>query len=184
MTVSSRVPDTILPLSTGNFQPGDVVHEHASHHRYAIWWTGDGVPLEGSIESMVDAGVHDMKAYLHSDCGGDYRGSSGDLLRWTGHCTFGSIFRYHGNAHQPWSYDNHTEDVIRDYLNLRCDALFGVGKVDAGASLLRRGLWRRGLWRRCLRRRGLWRLGVMSACAWLNDFALARNATGTRCSRA
>ena len=40
---------------------------------------------------MVDAGVHDFKPYVHSDCGGDYRPKQGgDLLRWTAHCVFGT----------------------------------------------------------------------------------------------
>jgi len=54
--------------------------------------------------------------YVHSDCGGDYRPSYGGdlLLRWTEHCAFGTIFWYHGGKwHQPWSFDTHTEDVIR-----------------------------------------------------------------------
>ena len=42
-------------------------------------------------------------------CGGDYRPKEGgDLLRWTAHCAFGSILRFHGSDHRPWSYDNHT----------------------------------------------------------------------------
>jgi hypothetical protein len=62
--------------------------ESPAQHRYPVWWTGDGVPLQGSVESMVDAGVHDFKVYVHSDCGGDYRPKTGgDLLRWTAHCT-------------------------------------------------------------------------------------------------
>eukprot|EP00729_Bicosta_minor_P014065 gene14065-5516_t len=58
--------------------------ESPAQHRFPVWWTGDGVPLQGSVESMVDAGVHGFKAYVHSDCGGDYRSKEGgDLLRWT-----------------------------------------------------------------------------------------------------
>ena len=34
---------------------------------------GDNVPLEGSVESMVDSGVSGFMPYVHSDCGGDYR---------------------------------------------------------------------------------------------------------------
>ena len=40
-------------------------------------------------------------------------------MRWTAHCAFGTIHRFHGAAHQPWSYDSATEDVIRSYLNMR-----------------------------------------------------------------
>ena len=62
----------------------------------------------------------DHQPYVHSDCGGDYRPpNGGDLLRWTAHCAFGTIHRFHGSDHRPWSYDNHTEDVIRSYLNAR-----------------------------------------------------------------
>ena len=43
----------------------------------------------------------------------------GDLLRWAAHCVFGTILRFHGGEHQPWSYDTATEDVIRQYLNAR-----------------------------------------------------------------
>ena len=31
------------------------------------------LPLQASVESMVDSGVYDFKPYVHSDCGGDYR---------------------------------------------------------------------------------------------------------------
>ena len=41
-----------------------------------MWWTGDGVSLEASVEAMVDSGVYDLKPYVHSDCGGDYRGKA------------------------------------------------------------------------------------------------------------
>jgi hypothetical protein len=47
--------------------------ESPAQHRFPVWWTGDGVPLQGSVQSMVDSGVHDFKPYVHSDCGGDYR---------------------------------------------------------------------------------------------------------------
>ena len=68
---------------------------------------------------MVDAGVFGLKPYVHSDCGGDYRGFAGDLLRWTAHCAFGTIFRYHGADHRPWTYDDHTLQVIKKYLQVR-----------------------------------------------------------------
>eukprot|EP00463_Aulacantha_scolymantha_P002959 TRINITY_DN370_c0_g1_i1.p1 TRINITY_DN370_c0_g1~~TRINITY_DN370_c0_g1_i1.p1 ORF type:complete len:484 (-),score=92.11 TRINITY_DN370_c0_g1_i1:134-1471(-) len=112
-------PITLTKFAPGDQRPGQVQHEHPAHHRYPVWWTGDGVNLQASVESMVENGVYDFKPYVHSDCGGDYRGSAGDLIRWTAHCVFGSILRFHGNKHQPWSYDNHTEDTIRNYLNMR-----------------------------------------------------------------
>ena len=60
-----------------------LVAESPAQHRYPVWWTGDNVDLRGSVQSMVDSGVHGHKFYVHSDCGGDQRGSSGDLIRWT-----------------------------------------------------------------------------------------------------
>merc|ERR1719195_1590789 len=68
---------------------------------------------------MVDQGVSDFKPYVHSDCGGDKRLSAGDLMRWTAHCALGSIHRFHGADHRPWSYGDHTEGVIRQYLKMR-----------------------------------------------------------------
>eukprot|EP00929_Paragymnodinium_shiwhaense_P061784 TRINITY_DN30879_c0_g1_i1.p1 TRINITY_DN30879_c0_g1~~TRINITY_DN30879_c0_g1_i1.p1 ORF type:complete len:772 (-),score=157.04 TRINITY_DN30879_c0_g1_i1:278-2593(-) len=115
------------PMSLTKFAPPDWTagapalghQEHPAHHRFPVWWTGDGVSLQASVEAMVDAGVHDFKPFVHSDCGGDYRGSAGDMLRWTAHCAFGSITRFHGSDHRPWSYDEHTLEVVRQYLQVR-----------------------------------------------------------------
>ena len=94
--------------------------ESPAQHRYPVWWTGDGVSLQASIETMVDAGVHGFKPFVHSDCGGDYRSSSaGDLLRWTAHCAFGSILRFHGADHRPWTYGPAAEATVKSYLDMR-----------------------------------------------------------------
>ena len=97
--------------------------ESPAQHRFPVWWTGDYVTLEASLESMVDAGVHDIKPFVHSDCGGDIgnsvRGSAGNLIRWTAHCAFGTILRFHGGDHRAWKYDNATVDTIRAYLDAR-----------------------------------------------------------------
>ena len=72
------------------------------------------------MEAMVDSGVYDLKPFVHSDCGGDYRQKAGnDLLLWTAHCVFGTVLRFHGADHRPWSYGAHTEGVIRSYLQMR-----------------------------------------------------------------
>eukprot|EP01052_Picozoa_sp_SAG31_P025602 SAG31_NODE_2253_length_6075_cov_2.406459_2_plen_859_part_00 len=109
-----------LPDWRGGLNP-IMQQESPAHHRYPVWWTGDGVDLRGSVESMVDAGVHGLKPYVHSDCGGD--GSegrqAGDLLRWTAHCAFGTIFRFHGADHRPWQYGEAVEDTIRQYITAR-----------------------------------------------------------------
>jgi len=119
--------------------------QHPAQHRYPVWWTGDGVPLQGSVESMVDAGVHDFKPFVHSDCGGDYRGSAGDLLRWTAHCAFGTILRFHGSDHRLWSYpDTDTVETARQYLSARYKLLptliaAGHKATATGAPLAARG---------------------------------------------
>lgn len=119
-TAPMERPMALTKYADGNMHPGLVQHQHPAQHRFPVWWTGDGVDLEASVESMVDSGLYDFKPYVHSDCGGDYRPKTGgDLLRWTAHCAFGSIHRFHGSDHRPWSYDNHTENVIRSYLNMR-----------------------------------------------------------------
>jgi alpha-glucosidase (family GH31 glycosyl hydrolase) len=134
-TAPAERPMSLTKYADDNMVPGLVQHQMAAHHRYPVWWTGDGVTLQASVESMVDAGVYDFKPYVHSDCGGDYRANGGDLLRWTEHCTFGTVFRYHGGEHQPWSYDQHTEDVIRSYLNLRYKMLPSLIAAGQTATL-------------------------------------------------
>ena len=131
-------------------RPPEDAATHPSQHRYPVWWTGDGVTLQGSVESMVDAGLHHFKPFVHSDCGGDsgshYNGSgtAGDLMRWTAHCAFGSILRFHGADHRAWRYDDHTVDVVRSYLQMRyrlLPSLISAGAVATatGFPLIARG---------------------------------------------
>ena len=75
--------------------------------------------LQASVQSMVQSGLFDFKPFVHSDCGGDYRGSGGQLIRWAQHCSFGTILRLHGDDHRPWTYDAHTEAVLQGYLKMR-----------------------------------------------------------------
>lgn len=116
-------PMALTKFGLPDWRPGmdPVMHQESpAHHRYPVWWTGDGVPLQGAVESTVDSGVHDFKTYVHSDCGGDYHPTEGgDLLRWTAHCAFSTIFRYHGSDHRPWQYGDAVTDTIRSYLTSR-----------------------------------------------------------------
>merc|ERR1719210_1303258 len=118
--------------------------EHPSHHRYPVWWTGDNVPLRASVQSMVNAGVHDLKPFVHSDCGGDYRGSGGDLLRWVAHCAFGTILRIHGEDHRPWIFNDHVTDVIRSYFKARYRLVPSLIAAGQQATLTGRPLAARG----------------------------------------
>merc|ERR1711957_497564 len=118
-------PITLTKFGLPDWRPGMDPRGHAEHpsqHRYPVWWTGDGVNLQASIESMVDSGVHDFKPYVHTDCGGNYRPSPGDWLRWTAHCSYGSIHRIHdagAPAHKPWEFEDGVLNTFRDYLNAR-----------------------------------------------------------------
>merc|ERR1719273_1122289 len=86
---------------------------------------------------MVDSGLYHMKPFVHSDCGGDGRGSAGALLRWTAHCALGPILRFHGADHRAWTYDNHTIDTVRAYLNMRYKLLPSL--IAAGAKATQTG---------------------------------------------
>jgi alpha-glucosidase (family GH31 glycosyl hydrolase) len=124
-------PIALSKSMNDNWEPGmDPARaaEHPAHHRYPVHWTGDYVTLQASVESMVDGGLHSFKPYVHSDCGGDYGQklpnpddvtSAGGLLRWTGHCAYGSILRFHGADHRVWHYDQNTQNAFRNYLTAR-----------------------------------------------------------------
>lgn len=58
-------PMVLTKYADGNMHPGLVQHQHPAQHRYPVWWTGDGVSLEASVESMVDSGVYDFKPFVH-----------------------------------------------------------------------------------------------------------------------
>jgi alpha-glucosidase (family GH31 glycosyl hydrolase) len=117
--------------------------EHPAHHRYPVHWTGDFVTLQASVESMVDSGVHSFKPFVHSDCGGDYGQSQGDpgdvtsaagLLRWTGHCAYGSILRFHGADHRVWQYDEATQQAFKSFLDARYRLLPSIKAAAKRAS--------------------------------------------------
>lgn len=45
------------------------------------------------------------------------------------------IARYHGGpGHQPWLYDNTTETIVRDYLNLRMQLMPTILAAGAAAT--------------------------------------------------
>lgn len=99
-------------------------HPHPGHHRFPVWWTGDDKGLAYSIASMVQMGITELKPYVHSDCGSDGRTNAAEYVRWIQHCSMGSILRIHGGppnypSHQPWSYDNTTETIVRKFITMR-----------------------------------------------------------------
>jgi len=140
-------PMTLTKFAPTDWRSGMSSYDHRdspAQHRFPVWWTGDQVPLLASVESMVTAGLHSLKPYVHSDCGGDFRGGADDLIRWTGHCTFGTILRYHGEDHRPWSYNPQTEATVKKYLDTRYRMLptilsAGIRASKTGFPMVARG---------------------------------------------
>jgi hypothetical protein len=128
-----------------------------AHHRYPVWWTGDGVPLLASVGSMVDEAVHDFRAFVHSDCGGHgdrkscpatFDGAPPEdkacstpndaaLLRWTAHCVLGTVVRFHQGDHRFWLRSNETQATARAYLNMRHS--LAPSLIAAGRTLQKQG---------------------------------------------
>ena len=53
-------PVTLTKFALPDWRAGmdAIMHQESpAHHRYPVWWTGDGVGLQGSVESMVNAGT-------------------------------------------------------------------------------------------------------------------------------
>jgi len=108
---------------------------HISAHRYPIWWTGDTLPqssyLKMGIENGVESGITYLLPYVNEDLGGhcavqnekDYPelftrfaqfGALSPITRF--HCTSGQI-RF------PWAWGKKAEEIIRNYILLRCRLL-------------------------------------------------------------
>ncbi len=100
-----------------------------------------------SVASMVQEAVHDFRTFVHSDCGGhggggklgrishlpEQRPTDAAFLRWTAHCVFGTILRYHQGDHRIWLYDESTQNYVRHYLNLRYK--MAPSLISAGRTL-------------------------------------------------
>ena len=91
---SSERPLILSRNGGPNWRPGmpnTLVNGVAAHHRYPVWWSeykqrlpqassharpsdtqrllrtdGDGVPILGSVSSMVDEAIHDLRPFVHS----------------------------------------------------------------------------------------------------------------------
>lgn len=146
-TRGEKEPPLALSRDNGPFgfragMPATKVAAVAAHHRYPVWWTGDGVLLNASVETMVDQGMHDFRAFTHSDCGGHQPNASSPhasdaLLRWTAHCVFGTILRFHQGEHRFWLYTNSTQDIVRKYLEARYRLVPSL--ISAGSELQLQG---------------------------------------------
>ena len=124
-------------------------------HRYGIQWTGDiygdTLSIRMEIENLVKAGVNGANPYLSSDLGGFRNNdhiSENTFRRWIQFGAFAPVFRIHStlsakNEQLPWSYGEDTENIMRDYLNMRYNLLplwYSLARenYDTGLPLARR----------------------------------------------
>ena len=97
-------------------------------HRYSIQWTGDiqSEPdaLSQEIENLIKCGNNGI-AYVNADCGGHLGNPNKDgFIRWMQFGTLSPVFRPHctntvKRTREPWAYDEETENIVREYNNLR-----------------------------------------------------------------
>lgn len=105
----------------------DQITDSASH-RYSIQWTGDIASdyksLAQEIENLL-AGGNNCIAYINSDCGGHIGDPTKEqFIRWMQFGTLSPVFRPHctmnlARNREPWVFDKETEDIVRDFNNLR-----------------------------------------------------------------
>ena len=113
-----------VDVSTGSYLG---IKDSASH-RYSIQWTGDigfdsGV-IAQEVENIVKCGNNAIP-YLNSDCGGHLGNPDKEqFIRWMQYGTLSPVFRPHCSnvverTREPWVFDKETEDIVREYNNLR-----------------------------------------------------------------
>jgi len=113
-----------VDVSTGSYLG---IKDSASH-RYSIQWTGDigsdsGV-LAQEVENILKCGNNAIP-YLNSDCGGHLGNPDKEqFIRWMQYGTLSPVFRPHCSnvverTREPWVYDKETEDIVREYNDLR-----------------------------------------------------------------
>lgn len=113
-----------VDVSTGSYLG---IKDSASH-RYSIQWTGDigsdsGV-IAQEVENIIKCG-NNCIPYLNSDCGGHLGNPDKEqFIRWMQYGTLSPVFRPHCSngverTREPWVFDKETEDIVREYNNLR-----------------------------------------------------------------
>ncbi len=100
----------------------------SASHRYSIQWTGDiaSTPdaLAQEVATMIKAGNSGI-AYCNADCGGHIGNPDKEgFVRWMQFGTLSPVFRPHctntvERTREPWVFDRETENIVREYNNLR-----------------------------------------------------------------
>jgi alpha-D-xyloside xylohydrolase len=99
---------------------------YAGSQRYPVHWSGDS---SCSFEEMLNVLRGGLSlgmcgfSYWSQDVGGFMFSPSDKLyIRWSQFGIFNSHMRYHGNPpryREPWNYAPNTQEIVRDFLNLR-----------------------------------------------------------------
>lgn len=102
--------------------------QDSASHRYSIQWTGDiaSTPdaLAQEVATLLNAGNSGI-AYCNSDCGGHIGNPDKEgFVRWMQFGTLSPVFRPHctntvERTREPWVFDQETENIVREYNNLR-----------------------------------------------------------------
>ena len=100
----------------------------SASHRYSVQWTGDissrSDSLANEVENLIKCG-NNCIPYINSDCGGHLGNPDKEqFIRWMQFGTLSPVFRPHctnvvERFRDPWSYDEETLDIVREYNNLR-----------------------------------------------------------------
>ncbi len=100
----------------------------SASHRYSVQWTGDissrSDSLANEVESLIRCG-NNCIPYINADCGGHIGNPDKELfIRWMQFGILSPVFRPHctnvvERFRDPWSYDEETLDIVREYNNLR-----------------------------------------------------------------
>ena len=121
-----------------------------------MWWTGDNnwMHFSDAVKDEVEYGLQ-LKPYVHPDCtahhGPEDQGQKYPpevYIRWVQFCSHGTIMRIHSDpspcghpetctaARQPWAIGDqpHTEDVVRDFVQMRYKLLPTLVAAGARAS--------------------------------------------------
>lgn len=114
----------VVNVDNGTF---DKILDSASH-RYSIQWTGDIASTPDSLAQEVATLIkctNNCIPYINSDCGGHIGNPDKEgFVRWMQYGTLSPVFRPHctnnvERTREPWVFDKETEDIVREYNNLR-----------------------------------------------------------------
>ncbi len=99
---------------------------YAGAQRYPLHWSGDNSSNHENLLSSLRGGLNlglSGFTFWSQDIGGFVGVPSEELyIRWTQLAMFQSHSRFHGNPPQykePWNFEDETQGVVRDFLNLR-----------------------------------------------------------------